>query len=85
MCIACDKFQRMGMIQIRNVPDSVHRRLKARAAEAGMTLSDYLARELERIARIPTDDEIRERLRRLPPVELEETPAAIIRRMRESA
>jgi antitoxin FitA len=75
----------MSMIQVRNVPDAVHRRLKARAAEEGMTLSDYLGRELERLASSPTDAEIRERLRRLPPKELHETPAAIIRRMRESA
>ena len=39
------------MIQIRNVPDTLHRKIKARAAQAGMTLSDYLLGEIERIAR----------------------------------
>ena len=42
------------MIQIRNVPDAVHRKVKARAAEAGMTLSDYLLAEVERISSLPT-------------------------------
>ena len=42
------------MIQIRNVPDALHRRLKARAAEAGMSLSDYLLAELRRSAERPT-------------------------------
>jgi plasmid stability protein len=39
------------MIQIRDVPDDVHRTLKARAAGAGMSLSDYIKRDLERSAR----------------------------------
>ncbi len=38
------------MIQIRNVPDDVHRELKVRAAQAGMSLSDYLNAELARLA-----------------------------------
>lgn len=38
------------MIQIRNVPDDVHRELKIRAARAGMTLSDFLNAELARLA-----------------------------------
>ena len=41
------------MVQIRNVPDSLHRKLKARAADAGRTLSDYLQAELERLAAVP--------------------------------
>lgn len=52
------------MIQIRNVPDTIHRTLKARAAEAGMTLSDYLLAELEDAARRPSPREMRERLER---------------------
>ena len=39
------------MVQIRNVPDALHRKLKARAADSGQTLSDYLLRELERLPR----------------------------------
>jgi antitoxin FitA len=49
-------------IQIRNVPDALHRRLKARAAKAGMSLSKYLLTEIEEIAEKPTLAEIRERL-----------------------
>jgi antitoxin FitA len=46
------------MIQVRNVPDSVHRTLKARAAVAGMSLSDYIKRDLEEAAARPTLEEI---------------------------
>lgn len=46
------------MIQIRDVPDDVHRTLKARAAAAGMSLSDYIKRDLERAARRRSIDEI---------------------------
>jgi len=40
-------------IQIRNVPDDVHRTLRARAAAAGVSLSEYVLGELERVARHP--------------------------------
>jgi plasmid stability protein len=50
------------MIQIRNVPDAVHRKIKVRAAQSGMTLSDYLLGEIERIAALPTHDEMLARL-----------------------
>lgn len=46
------------MIQVRNVPDPVHRTLKARAAGAGMSLSDYIKRDLEDAAARPTLEEI---------------------------
>jgi plasmid stability protein len=52
------------MIQVRNVPDIVHRTLKARAAMAGLSLSDYLLAELRRFAERPTMEELRERLHR---------------------
>jgi plasmid stability protein len=42
------------MIQLRNVPDTLHRSLKARAAMAGMSLSDYLLAEIKEIAERPT-------------------------------
>ena len=51
------------MIQIRNVPDALHRRLKSRAALAGMSLSDYLLSEIRQVAERPTIDELRARLR----------------------
>ena len=61
----CEHASHMSkMIQIRNVPDRVHRTLKARAAEAGMTLSDYLLSELEDAANRPSPAEMRERLER---------------------
>jgi plasmid stability protein len=51
-----------GMIQVRNVPEAIHRRLKARAALVGMSLSDYLLTEIRRLAERPTLDELRQRL-----------------------
>jgi hypothetical protein len=51
------------MIQIRNVPDDLHRDLKKRAALAGMSMSDYIKRELDRKSRKSTIKEIRERSR----------------------
>ena len=71
------------MIQLRNVPDALHRSLKARAAMAGMSLSDYLLREVRKSADRPTMEELLERLKRLPPVEVSESPADILRRERE--
>jgi plasmid stability protein len=52
------------MIQIRHVPDAVHRRLKSRAALAGMSLSDYLLQHIREVAERPTVDELRARLAR---------------------
>lgn len=61
------------MIQVRNVPELLHRGLKARAANAGMSLSDYLLGELREIAERPTLAEFRDRLhtRRPLPVALD--------------
>lgn len=67
------------MIQIRHVPDRLHRRLKARAAAAGMSLSDYLRRELERAGEQLTPDELRERLAQLEPVDPGEAVAEALR------
>ena len=72
------------MIQLRNVPDALHRKLKARAAIEGLSLSDFLTREARKIAEQPTDEEIRARLAALPPVELKTSPASIIRQERDS-
>jgi plasmid stability protein len=71
------------MIQIRNVPDDVHRTFKVRAAEAGMSLSDYLKPELGHIARIPTLPEMLDRLSRRPPVELTTPIEEIVRETRQ--
>ena len=56
------------MIQLRNVPDALHRSLKARAATLGMSLSDYLLSEIQEIAERPTLAELRARLHARKPV-----------------
>lgn len=72
------------LVQVRDVPEGVHRTLKARAAQSGMSLSEYLRAELGLIASRPAPDEVRTRLRALPPltVPARERPEAIIRRQR---
>jgi hypothetical protein len=66
---ACDYLLRMSrMIQIRNVPDDLHRKTKARAALEGKSLSEYLLAELGRIAELPTPEEWRARLATCDPV-----------------
>ncbi len=72
------------MIQIRNVPDDLHRKLKVRAAQEGMTLSDYLLSEVEQVAEKPTLRELMEKLARDEPVEVDEPPEVTIRRMRDA-
>ncbi len=72
------------MIQLRNVPDALHRSLKARAAMAGQSLSDYLLREIKEIAERPTLAELRERLHRRKPVAVQVDTARMIREERES-
>jgi len=72
------------MIQVRNVPDSLHRGLKARAAMAGMSLSDYLLAELREIAERPTLAELRERLHRRRPVSSHIDTARLVREEREA-
>ena len=56
-------FHMPKMIQIRNVPDDVHRTLKVRAAEEGISLSDYIKRDLEELAKQMTIEEIFARAR----------------------
>lgn len=72
------------MIQIRNVPDELHRTLKVRAAKLGMTLSDYLLAEIEQVAEKPSLRELMERLGQDEQVELDEPPDVTIRRMRDA-
>lgn len=71
------------MIQIRHVPDSLHRRLRARAAMAGMSLSDYLRLELKRAAEQLTPDELRTRLAAMSRTVVKETPAEALRAERD--
>jgi plasmid stability protein len=71
------------MIQIRNVPDALHRRLKSRAARAGMSLSDYLLNEIRQVAEQPTFEELRERLRHRPATRLDVSLAEAVRSERD--
>ena len=72
------------MIQLRHVPDVLHRQLKARAALAGLSLSDYLIREVRKIAEQPTAEEMRERLSRREPYRGSEGPTATLRGERDA-
>jgi plasmid stability protein len=72
------------MIQIRNVPDEIHRKLKARAAAAGVSMSDYILKDITKLAERPTEEEWRKKLAELRPMKLTETPAQAIRAMRDS-
>jgi antitoxin FitA len=73
----------MAHIQIRNVPPELHRKLKARAAEQGLTLSEYLLREAERAVERPTIQEVTRRIRARPLSKLTARPADLIREDRE--
>lgn len=57
----------MPSVQIRGVPDDVHRRLKEQAADAGQSLNEYLLARVADVARTPTIPEMIERLRELEP------------------
>jgi len=72
------------LLQVRQVPDEVHRTLKVRAAQAGTSLSEYVRAELELIASRPTPEELRARLETRTPVEGRETAADLIRRHRDA-
>ena len=71
------------MLQIRNLPDEVHRRLKSRAALAGMSMSDFVLREIERMLSRPTRDEVFARIAELPPIDLDPPSAEVLREERE--
>lgn len=73
------------MIQLRHVPDELHRTLKARAALEGLSLSDYLLKEVQRIAERPTLGELRQRLARRPPVLTRLRPVQAVRAERGRA
>jgi antitoxin FitA len=84
MFSTCFNVCRMStMIQIRNVPDALHRRLKSRAALAGMSLSDYLLSEIRVVAERPTLEELRARLERRSAVTPSVAPAQAVRAERD--
>ena len=71
------------MIQIRNVPEDLHRRLKARASMAGMSLSDFLLSEVRQIAEKPTIEELRARMAGRTSVRPPISPARAVREERD--
>lgn len=72
------------MVQIRDVPDEVHRTLKARAAREGMSLSDFIKKELERTVERPTMREWLERTRDAKRIPAKRNAAQIIRALRDA-
>jgi hypothetical protein len=84
MCCTCNYHFRMSkMIQLRHVPDALHRQLKARAALSGLALSDYLIREVRKIAECPSPEEMRERLQLREPYRGKTSPTDIVRAERD--
>lgn len=84
MRTACEHVLRMSiMVQIRNVPVALHRRLKARAALVGMSLSDFLLDEIRAAAERPTAEELRERLAARAEAAPSESPASAVRAERD--
>ena len=80
---ACKYADHMSkMIQIRNVPAVLHRKLKARAALSGMSLSEYLLKEIQEAAERPTMAELLERLQKRSAVNLSISPAEAVREAR---
>jgi antitoxin FitA len=71
------------LVQIREVPEPVHRTLKARAAASGMSLSEYLRVQLERIASRPTPDELSRRIRDRGPIDLGAPAQQLVREIRD--
>ena len=72
------------MVQIRNVPADFHRRLKSRAAMEGMSMSDYILREVGKALDRPTRQEVLERLRGPAPRKLRRKAAGVIREERDA-
>ena len=85
MCSTCLYVGNMPtkMIQVRDVPEQLHSTLKARAAGEGMSLSDFIKRELEHIAERPTMREWIEMMRRVKPISTKRSGAQIIRELRD--
>lgn len=73
------------MIQVRNVPEKLHRALKARAALAGKSMSELILQELRIIAALPSEEELRDRLSAAEPFDMSESSALIVRNERDAA
>ena len=72
-------------IQLRNVPDALHLQLKARAAMAGLSLSDFLIREARKVAEQPTPEDMAERLRQREPYRGKLSPTRMLREGRDAS
>jgi plasmid stability protein len=72
------------MIQVRDVPEQIHSTLKARAAREGMSLSDFIKKELERTAERPTMREWLEDTRQAKPISTKRTAARVVRELRDA-
>jgi plasmid stability protein len=72
------------MIQVRDVPDRVHSTLKARAAREGMSLSEFIKRELERSVELPTMREWLERTKEDKQISTKQSAAQVIRELRDA-
>ena len=72
------------MVQIRNVPTELHRKLKARAAIEGLSMSDFVLRELRKVLDRPTRQEILDRLRAQPVRRLRRRAAEVVRAERDA-
>ena len=73
-----------SMIQIRNVPDELHRQIKARAALEGVSMSLYILRQVEKALERPTRRELLEAIRRQSAVRLDPSPAEVVRGERDA-
>ena len=71
------------MLQIRNIPDDMHRRLKSRAALAGTSMSEYVLREIRQSLERPTREELFNRIARLPPIDVDPPPGKVLREVRQ--
>ncbi len=74
-----------AMIQIRDVPDDLHRTLKKQADDRGMTLSGYIKAELELLAQRPTWDELVKRIESRPAQAHSQDTVSILRELRDGA
>lgn len=84
MCRTCNNVDAMPkMIQLRHVPDTLHRKLKARAAKQKISLSDYLLQEVTVLAELPPMADTFAAISRLPSVAWKEPVVKSVRKMRE--
>jgi hypothetical protein len=72
------------MIQLRHVPDTLHRQLKSRAALAGLSLSDFLIREVRKIAEQPSAEELLARLGQRERYSGKSSPTQVLREERDA-